>query len=175
MAHRTQSDAAPARAAIRCVELAGRHAAAALPVWREAAQWLAARDLPLWNPAIFDQDFVEDAQARGIIIAAMLEETVAGVALLQWRDDLWWPDRPPTGAAYIHKLAVARAAAGRGVADALIAECERRARLRSLECIRLDTAADRPVLRSLYERLGYRALDVRRVDSLVGVRYEKSL
>jgi hypothetical protein len=39
----------------------------------------------------------------------------------------------------------------------------------------LDTAEDRPVLRSLYERLGFTAIDVRRVGSFVGVRYEKLL
>jgi ribosomal protein S18 acetylase RimI-like enzyme len=166
----------PAHAtATTCTALDGRAAGAALEIWREAAQWLVDRDEPLWPPATFDEHFIADACARGLILGASIDGRVAGVALLQWSDELWWPDRARDGAAYIHKLAVARAAAGRGVADALVHECERRARARGIGTVRLDTARDRPKLRALYERLGFVPIDVRTVGSLVGVRYEKRL
>jgi|SRR5450755_4044830 ribosomal protein S18 acetylase RimI-like enzyme len=161
--------------AISCAALDRRAAGAALRVWREAAQWLVDRGRPLWPPAIFDENFLADALARGEILGAFLGDRLAGVALLQWSDELWWPDRPPGESAYIHKVAIVRAAAGRGVADALIHECERRARARGTRFVRLDTAQDRPVLCALYERLGFTAIDLRRVGSLLGVRYEKLL
>jgi ribosomal protein S18 acetylase RimI-like enzyme len=162
-------------AAITCTALDRGTAVAALHIWQDAAQWLVERGLGLWSPDIFDEEFVEDALARGLIIGAILDGEVAGLALLQWRDELWWPDRPPGGAAYIHKVAIARGAAGRGLPDALVHECERRARARAVDVVRLDTAADRPALRSLYERLGFTAVDLRAVGSLAGVRYEKVL
>jgi len=161
--------------AVTCAAL-DRHASrAALDIWREAARWLVEEGRQLWPPAIFDDGFVTDARARGVILGAAIDGWVAGVALLQWRDELWWPDRPADGAAYVHKVAVARAAAGRGVADALVAECERRARGRGIGILRLDTARDRPKLCALYERLGFRPIDVRTVGSFVGIRYEKQL
>jgi len=161
--------------AVTCAALDRQASRAALDIWREAAQWLVDEGRPLWPPAIFDDGFVADAGARGVILGAAIDGRIAGVALLQWRDELWWPDRPTDGAAYIHKVAVARAAAGRGVADALVAECERRAHRRGIGILRLDTARDRPKLRALYERLGFRPIDVRTVGSFVGVRYEKQL
>jgi GNAT superfamily N-acetyltransferase len=160
---------------VTCAALGPEASRAALGIWREAAQWLVDGGRPLWPPAIFDDGFITDAHTRGVILGAAIDGRVAGVALLQWRDELWWPDRPADGAAYIHKLAVARAAAGRGLAAALVAECERRARSRGIGTLRLDTARDRPKLRALYERLGFRPNDVRTVGSLVGVRYEKQL
>jgi ribosomal protein S18 acetylase RimI-like enzyme len=176
MRNEARSEEPPTAApALPCIELDRPGAAAALEIWRDAAQWLVDGGRPLWSPSIFDEDFVDDAQTRGIILGAIVDERVGGVALLQWRDELWWPDRPPDGAAYIHKVAVARAAAGRGAADALVDACERRARARGSGIVRLDTAADRPALRALYERLGYVAIDLRRVGSLLGVRYEKRL
>jgi ribosomal protein S18 acetylase RimI-like enzyme len=161
--------------AITCTALDHRAAGAALRIWRDVAQWLVDRGQPLWSPAIFDERFLADARARGVVIGAQLDGAVVGVALLQWTDELWWPDRPRDGAAYIHKVAVARAAAGRGVAAALVADCERRTRARGIGIVRLDTAEDRPVLRALYESLGFGAVDVRHVGSFLGVRYEKRL
>jgi GNAT superfamily N-acetyltransferase len=109
--------------AITCTALDHRAAGAGLRIWRDAAQWLVDRGQPLWSPAIFDERFLDDARARGVVVGARLEGVVVGIALLQWTDEIWWPDRPPDGAAYIHKVAVARAAAGLGVADALVHDC----------------------------------------------------
>ena len=165
----------PPTAAITCTLLDREAAVAALPVWRDAAQWLTDRGLALWSPRIFDERFIDDALAHGLVIGARVDGGVGGVALLQWRDQLWWPDRPAHGAAYIHKVAVARSAAGRGVGEALVRECEDRSRERGIGVVRLDTARDRPPLRALYERLGFSAVDERRVGSFDGVRYEKLL
>jgi ribosomal protein S18 acetylase RimI-like enzyme len=175
MAEKPAGEMQMADGALTCTALDPTAAAAALPVWREAAQWLVDRGEPLWPPAIFDDAFVTEACARGLVIGAALDGRVVGVALLQWRDDRWWPDRASDAAAYIHKIAVARASAGRGIVDALVAECERRARARGIGIIRLDTARLRPKLRVLYERLGFMRIDFRTVDSFDGVRYEKAL
>jgi ribosomal protein S18 acetylase RimI-like enzyme len=162
-------------AVIRCALLDRAAALDALWIWREAAQWLLDRGLPLWQPSIFDECFVDDSLALGPIVGASIAGGLAGVALLHWTDDVWWPDRPAGEAGYVHKIAVARAFAGRGVVTALIGECERRTREHGRSRIRLDTAADRPVLRALYERHGFAAVDLRYAASFHGVRYEKRL
>ena len=40
---------------IRCALLSRAAARDALWIWREAAQWLVDRGLPLWPPSIFDE------------------------------------------------------------------------------------------------------------------------
>ncbi|OPE06786.1 GNAT family N-acetyltransferase, partial [Pseudomonas aeruginosa] len=59
-------------------------------------------------------------------------------------------------AAYLHKLAVRRTHAGRGVSSALIEACRHAARTQGCAKLRLDC---HPNLRGLYERLGFTHVD----------------
>ena len=94
-------------AVIRCALLDRAAAIDALWIWREASQWLVDRGLPLWQPSIFDEQFIDDSLALGPIVAAWAGGELGGVALLHWTDEIWWPDRPAGEAGYIHKVAVA--------------------------------------------------------------------
>lgn len=64
--------------------------------------------------------------------------------------------RPQGEAAYLHKLAVRRTHAGRGVSSALIEACRHAARTQGCAKLRLDC---HPNLRGLYERLGFTHVD----------------
>ncbi|MDT1877109.1 GNAT family N-acetyltransferase, partial [Acinetobacter baumannii] len=57
---------------------------------------------------------------------------------------------------YLHKLAVRRTHAGRGVSSALIEACRHAARTQGCAKLRLDC---HPNLRGLYERLGFTHVD----------------
>ncbi|WP_434006142.1 GNAT family N-acetyltransferase [Escherichia coli] len=70
-------------------------------------------------------------------------------------DPEFWPDALKGEAAYLHKLAVRRTHAGRGVSSALIEACAMRANAG----VRQAAARLPPNLRGLYERLGFTHVD----------------
>lgn len=63
--------------------------------------------------------------------------------------------RLPDGACEIKKMFVLEEARGRGVARALLAELERRAREMGYSVARLDTGPRQPRAQRMYERAGY--------------------
>lgn len=67
--------------------------------------------------------------------------------------------RLPDGACEIKRMFVVEAARGRGVARALLAELERRARDLGYSVVRLDTGPRQPRSRRMYERAGYEAIE----------------
>ena len=86
---------------------------------------------------------------------AFMDGIPAGCMILMDHDPLFWPEVEKGRSLYIHKLAVKRFAAKKGVSAALIdfakSECARR----GANGLRLDTGADRPKLMKLYEDAGF--------------------
>jgi len=86
---------------------------------------------------------------------ACLDGVPAGCMILMDRDPLFWPEIEKGRSLYIHKLAVKRSAAKKGVSTALMdyakAECARR----GAADLRLTTDAGRPKLMKFYEDAGF--------------------
>jgi ribosomal protein S18 acetylase RimI-like enzyme len=72
---------------------------------------------------------------------------------------------------YFGRLAVLPEYRGRGIARALIAYVEGRARELDLPCVRLSVRVALPQLRARYERLGYRVIEERRHDGYAEPTY----
>ena len=127
-------------------------------VLTEAAQWLAADGRPLWTaPDIGFERVSRDVEAGRYFIArdpAHGNED-AGVMRLDLEDPFFWPEIAPGSSAFVHKLAVSRRWAGRGVSTALLAFARDRALGLGRRHLRLDCVADRAPLRTLYERFGF--------------------
>lgn len=143
----------------------------AAPIMREAADWLAQRGEALWDPA----DLTPEHLARRCQPEEVFVGEVAGVpavcAIIQPRDFLW----PDDGLGLIvHKLAVRRAYAGRGLAEAMLAFAAERAQAAGRSRLRLD-CADRPRLRAFYERAGFQFVRHGKIGTLDVVLYEKAL
>ena len=125
-------------------------------VIQEAARWVTTWRAPLWDPELVGEDFVAPFVVAGQVLTARTRDGIAGVVILESVDEVFWPDRAPGEAIYLHKLAVRRAFAGTGLSTILIDHAARLARSLGLRLLRLD--CDRP-LAAFYERQGFRRID----------------
>jgi GNAT superfamily N-acetyltransferase len=99
----------------------------------------------------------------------------AGVVRFQLEDDEFWPDDPGANAAYIHRLGVRAKYRGGGVSQRLMSWAVDEGRRLGRAVLRLDTDADRPRLRAVYERFGFRLHSYRQVGPYYVARYEYQL
>ena len=113
-------------------------------------QW--THDYP--NEAVFARDI-----AQGQLWVAALGEQVVGVAALTQAQDAEYAQANWDAAApalVTHRLAVAPAAQGHGVAQALLAQAEAEARQLGLTHLRVDTNSENAATQRLFPKLGYR-------------------
>jgi len=136
----------------------------------EAAAWIKAKGIRQW-PARFAPEWVRPAIERGETFLATRDGTVVGTLTLCGDEIGAWDDRP--GAAiYLHRLAVARAAAGLG--RELLQWAESRAAAGGNEWLRLECLGTNERLRSYYEAAGYTLVADRMVGDRIPVAmYEK--
>ena len=87
-------------------------------------------------------------------------------------DAYFWPDISPGTSAFVHKLAVRRAWAKKGVSARLLAYGVARARALGRTHLRLDCVADRQGLRRLYDGLGFVLHSVVQKGDSMFARYE---
>jgi GNAT superfamily N-acetyltransferase len=131
-------------------------ALAVAQVLQEAARWITTWRSQLWDPELLGESFTAPFIARGEMLSARTDGQIAAVMILQPEDPLFWPDRVPGEAAYVHKLAVRRAYAGMGVPAALIDHAEGLARAQDRHLLRLDCHPD---LAGFYGKLGFLRVD----------------
>lgn len=102
-------------------------------------------------------------------------EPVACLYLLH-EDPAFWPQARAGEALYVHRLAVTRAASGKGWSRALLDWATGDARRRGRSFVRLDTEL-RPKLLALYQNAGFARVD--RTPIVVGghevVRFERAV
>lgn len=124
-------------------------------VLQEAAQWLSNTGRPLWIPSEVSHERVLHDIEAGIFFAARNGDDVIGAMRFELEDPFFWPEIEAGTSAFVHKLAVRRSWADKGVSTALLTFARDRAR--GLECryLRLDCVADRQALRAIYERFGF--------------------
>ncbi|MEI4486890.1 GNAT family N-acetyltransferase [Frigidibacter sp. MR17.14] len=134
----------------------------ALPADLPAIEALIADSYGPWvarigvRPGPLDDDYAALIAAGRILV---LDEAGALQALLVLVPE----PEPAPGAMLLDNLAVARAAQGRGLGRALVAEAETRARALRLPVLRLYTHARMESNIALYQRLGF-AITERRID-----------
>jgi GNAT superfamily N-acetyltransferase len=121
-----------------------------LSVLNEAADWLRARGISQW-PERFDPSWVDDAIRRGQTWLARVDGMLSGTVTLDWSDPVW--SDAGGAAAYVHRLAVRRQAAGLGAV--ILAWAADTARQRCCQALRLDCVAFNPRLRAYYEAAGF--------------------
>ncbi|MBT2335646.1 GNAT family N-acetyltransferase [Variovorax paradoxus] len=130
-------------------------APAVAAVLQEAAQWLAAGGRALWSAAEVGDERVSRDTKGGLFYLARADGAVAGVMKFELEDPYFWAEVSNGTSAFVHKLAVRRSWAKKGVSTELLAFARARARGLGLRHLRLDCMADRVGLRQVYERFGF--------------------
>ena len=105
-------------------------------------------------PVPFPQEELEGRIAHDELYLVEVDGRIVGTFTLLWDDPFFWGERPPD-AAYLHKVAVLREFAGRGIGAGAIEWIDDHVANRGREFIRLDCQRDIPGIRRYYERLGF--------------------
>jgi GNAT superfamily N-acetyltransferase len=138
----------------------------------EAAHWLEQSGMKMWrDDELLPSRLAADVEA-GLFHLAECNGEAAGVVKFQLEDQLFWPDVPPTESAFVHRLAVRRRFASRGVSSTLLNWAVEAARSYGRDFLRLDCEASRSKLRAVYERFGFRHHSDRQVGPYFVSRYE---
>ena len=139
---------------------------------REAAAWVDSLGVVMWEDGELDAERIAAEVTSGQFFLAEIAGEPAGAIRFQLEDALFWPDRPPGEAAFVHRLVVRREFKGHGVSRALLAWAVTHAGAHGRARLRLDCDADRPKLRALYESCGFRLHSYREVGPYYVARYE---
>ena len=139
----------------------------------DAATWVAQLDgTTMWVEDELAEDRIASEVDAGLFFIAECEGDIAGAVKFQLHDRLFWPDLATDDSAFVHRLAVRRSCAGRGVSTALLRWAADYARSLGRQSLRLDCDAERSRLRDFYERFGFRFHSFRQVGSYYVARYE---
>jgi len=145
-------------------------------VLQQAARWLQAKGQPLWTEEEVAADkLLPDVLAGRYVIARDPQGAPVGAFKLHESEPEMWPDVPGEESLFLHKMALVRREAGKGLAQALIAWAIREAKTRGKRFLRLDFLGDRPKLRSIYEQCGFRHHSDCQVGAFQIARYEFEL
>ena len=151
------------------------HAGIVAGILQEAAAWAERAHARLWLESELEPEAIlAEVRAGQYFLARAFGEAVATLRY-QLEDPLFWPDAAAGEAAYVHRLAVRRAWAGRGLAAQMLSWAGRRALADGRSLLRLDTDITRPKLRALYTSCGFREHSERRVGPYHVMRYERRL
>ena len=141
----------------------------------EAAKWVDALGVVMWDESELDAGRIARETAAGQFFVAEIDGDPAGAVRFQLEDQLFWPDLDGDDSAFIHRLVVRRRYKGLGVATALMGWAVSHARSMGKRYLRLDTDASRPKLRELYERFGFQFHSFRQVGPYYVARYQYPL
>lgn len=146
-------------------------------ILEEAASWLASRGIDQWLPGSFlgpRYDSISDQVNRGEVYLAKLEGKSVGTLTLQWGDKKFWGD-VPDDAAYVHRIAIRRACAGKGLGRQLLQWAESTAARAGKTFLRLDCMAENLALCEYYERANFVCRGEIQGEGWRGRLYEKRI
>ena len=141
----------------------------------ETVSWLDQSGMPMWGMDEIRPDVILPDVSAGLFALAWSGSEVVGTIKFQLEDPVYWPDLAAGTSAFVHRLAVPRRFAGGDVSSALLSWALREALRHGRQTLRLDCDADRPKLRQVYERFGFRYHSDRMVGPFLVARYEYPL
>lgn len=150
---------------------------AVLDILEEAAAWIASRGIDQWRPGSFigpRYQSIADQVKRGEVYLAKHEGEPIATLTLQWEDKRMWGD-VPADAAYVHRIAIRRPYAGKGIGLQLLQWTENTAAAACKDYLRLDCMAENQALRNYYEQAGFAYRGEIQGKGWRGSLYEKNI
>jgi len=126
---------------------------AVMSLLREARRWHEKQGVDPWRE--FDTARIAAEIEAGRVYVARAGNAVCGTITLVETDGLVW-GKERGDELYVHKLAVARDQAGRGIGAQILRWAQGLARERGKRRLRLDTWDGNRKMRDYYERVGFR-------------------
>lgn len=127
----------------------------------DAVNWLDSTGNSLWTKEqVSWRGLARHYSAEDFYIAYLDGEAVGCMALVDY-DPEFWPGIQKGESLFIHKLAVKRSGAGKGVSKSLINFAKKQCKCRNIEYVRLDCDQFRDKVRKLYESEGFTCIDER--------------
>ena len=127
-----------------------------LDLLEDAGRWLLAKGIEQWHAGQWKREQIAAAMERG------------------WTDELFWP-AAAGDAGYVHRLAVASDAHGRGLGRTLLDWADLEITRQGRSQLRLDCACDNPGLRRYYEELRFRHRGDRPMGRYCASLYERPI
>lgn len=132
---------------------------AVLALVTEAAQWLGERGSDQWQyPEQRHRVSIARTTARSEVwvVTDDSDTIVATITINEYADpEFWKPDDDSGDALYVHRMAVARTAAGHEIGSALLDWAARQAVDTGKKWLRLDAWANNTELHNYYRRRGF--------------------
>lgn len=132
-------------------------------ILKEAAEWLISENKKNWDPSNFSIENILQKNELDELYLCYSGDEAAGCFIIQTADKMFWPEALEGEALYIHKLAVRRRFAGRGVSGAMINLVKEQAAHKEIKFVRLDCISNREGLCRMYEKQGFIKKDERQV------------
>ncbi len=124
-------------------------------VLQEVAVWLENKGLKMWEANELAPADVEKQVKTGMFWLAKIDNEIAGCVRFQTEDNEYWDDVPHSDSAFVHRVAVKRNFAGKGVAIAMLDWAKSHAKLLNKRYLRLD-CDQREQLIKFYESQGFK-------------------
>jgi GNAT superfamily N-acetyltransferase len=141
-------------------------------VIRVVAADLRNRGIPLWAGCDLSAEAL-CADGGGKIITGYIGEMAVAAMVFSDYDPEFWPDIPRGASTFVHKLAVLPALQGKGIAREMLNYAAELSLAAGIQVTRLDCAADRPKLCSVYQNAGYSKVFEKMVGSYPTAFYER--
>ncbi len=124
-------------------------------ILQEVAIWLENKGLKMWEANELAPEDVEKQVKTGMFWLAKIDGEIAGCVRFQTEDLEYWDDVPHTNSAFVHRVAVKRKFAGKGVAIAMLDWAKSHAKSLGKHCLRLN-CDQRKALCDFYESQGFK-------------------
>lgn len=150
-------------------------------ILEEAASWIASLGIDQWQPDSFldasgQQRIAQNIGQREAYLVLYNEQVIGTVTVQEGSaiDEELWGYETLQDALYVHRLAVRRVFAGRGIGYVLLKWAEQPAANAGKTFLRLDCMADNSALCAYYERTGFTCRGIIGQNWKSGI-YEKSV
>lgn len=118
----------------------------------EAAHWGRDHGKNLWSDEALEKSNLLQYYKEEEFYLLQVDGQDAGAFVLQWEDQVFWPEFTEDEAGYIHKLVIKREYAGQGISDVMIQKAVEICKARGISTLRLDTGWNNDKLIEIYQR-----------------------